>query len=294
MSFLSRLFGSRPESRKGPEHIDAELARLERDAEKAAPGYVGTAYNKAGDLALRGGRADRALEYYGRAIDAFLDDAQREAARGVANKIIRVRPSAVRTLCTLTWLDLAAKHQATALLHLRDYVESAKQVDQQVRAATQIYAMARLSSDTEFIAAVADALDGLDFTARAREVRTWAANGAPGAVSDHELAHACLRGAVNSSARDAEMLRDEDAPPEEGEERGDSAARPASGADEHEVSAGDEVPSGSAAAEVPSATIDADAGEDSATPPAASGGRNGAKNSEKGRKAKNSKRYRWD
>ncbi|MDG2282176.1 MAG: hypothetical protein P8L45_03605 [Longimicrobiales bacterium] len=33
----------------------------------------------------------------GRAIDAFLEDRQREPARGVANKTIRVRPSAIRS-----------------------------------------------------------------------------------------------------------------------------------------------------------------------------------------------------
>ena len=293
MSFLSRLFGSRPESRsKGPQDVDAELARLERDAQSAAPGYVGTAYNKAGDLALRSGQADRALGYYGRAIDAFLDDAQREAARGVANKIIRVRPSAVRTLCTLTWLDLAAQHQATALLHLRDYVESAKQVDQQVRAATQIYAMARLSTDTEFIAAVADSLDGLDFSARAREVRNWAANGAPDAVADHDaLAQACLRGAVNSSARDAELLRDEGAADEDGSVADETATalesqgRP-DGAEEstrtHETGAPTDTD-----------TEDGET-EPNAAPPPASGGRNGAQSGKKNRKSKRNKRYRWD
>ena len=58
--------------------------------------------NRAGDLCLRAGDRVRALRYYGRAIDALLGDGQPEAARGVANKIIRVHPDAIRTLCTLT------------------------------------------------------------------------------------------------------------------------------------------------------------------------------------------------
>jgi len=184
MSFLSRLFGSR--SSKKPEDIDAQLARIEVEATEARPGYVGTSHNKAGDLALRAGLSDRAVGYYGRAIDAFLEDAQREAARGVANKIIRVRPEAVRTLCTLTWLDLAARHQATALLHLRDYVESAKKAEQHARAATQIYEMAKIVPNPEFIEAAADALDSLDFSNRGVEVRAWAEAGPPEAVSDPE------------------------------------------------------------------------------------------------------------
>lgn len=211
MSFLSRLFGSAGSSSDAPKDAETELQRLEADAENAEPAYVGTAFNKAGDLALRSEQPDRAVGYYGRAIDAFLEDAQREAARGVANKIIRVRPSAVRTLCTLAWLDLAAGHQATALLHLRDYVASAKQAAQNSRAATQIYAMARLSPDREFVEAVADALDSLDFSRRAEEVRGWSGDGSPDAIEDpDELADACLVAAVRSNDRDAQLLRDSD------------------------------------------------------------------------------------
>jgi tetratricopeptide (TPR) repeat protein len=126
MSFLSRLFGSKDApAQQSTGRLTQRLEKLEAEAETAAPGYVGTSYNRAGDVSLRSGDRERAVAYYGRAIDAFLEDGQREAARGVANKIIRVRPTAVRALCTLTWLDLAAKHSATALLHLRDYVLAA-------------------------------------------------------------------------------------------------------------------------------------------------------------------------
>lgn len=209
MSFLSRLFGSGSD-RKRSGDVDAQLERLEREAGRAAPGYVGSAYNRAGDLALREGLPERAVGYYGRAIDAFLEDAQREAARGVANKIIRVRPGAVRTLCTLTWLDLAAQHQATALLHLRDYVEGAKEAAEHARAATQIYDMAKLSPLGEFVGAVADSLDSLDFPRRAEEVRGWAAEGAPEVITDpDDLADACLRAAIQSNERPGELLTDE-------------------------------------------------------------------------------------
>lgn len=204
MSFLSRLFGTKDNPpRKSEGRLTQRLQKLEAEAEHAAPGYVGTSYNRAGDLALRSGDRERAVGYYGRAIDAFLEDGQREAARGVANKIIRVRPSAVRTLCTLTWLDLAAKHSATALLHLRDYVNAAMDVDESALAAKQIHAMARVIPDSEFLGAVADALDGLDFAKMASEVREWAGNGgSPDAARDaEELSAACLHGAVNSNDR---------------------------------------------------------------------------------------------
>jgi len=204
MSFLSRLLGSKdvlPQRPTGP--LTQRLEKLEAEAQNAAPGYVGTSYNRAGDVALRSGDRDRAMGYYGRAIDAFLEDGQREAARGVANKIIRINPGAARALCTLTWLDLAAKHSATAMLHLRDYIAAAKEVDEAALAATQIHEMARIVPDSEFLGAVADALDGLDYSSRATEVRKWATEGgSTQALSDaEELSRACLKGAVNSNVR---------------------------------------------------------------------------------------------
>ena len=203
MSFLNRLFGAKDDSPKAESGLTQRLERLESEAEHAAPAYVGSTYNRAGDLALRGGDMQRAVGYYGRAIDAFLEDGQREAARGVANKIIRVRPGSVRTLCTLTWLDLASRHTATALLHLRDYVAAAKNVDENPLAANQIFAMARLVAEAEFLEAAADALDGLDFAHRAEEVREWAAGGGSAdALRDpDELAAACLSAAVRTNER---------------------------------------------------------------------------------------------
>lgn len=206
------------------------MKTLEAEADNATAGYVGTSYNKAGDLLLREDESDRALGYYGRAIDAFLEDAQREAARGVANKIIRVRPSAVRTLCTLTWLDLAVQHRATALLHLRDYVSAAKAASQHSRAATQIYAMARIAPESEFVGAVADALDSLDFSNRGEEVRGWVADGSADAISDpEELSEACLLAAVRSNDRDAVLLRDGDGAPVDDSESAEDSDGPAEG-----------------------------------------------------------------
>jgi tetratricopeptide (TPR) repeat protein len=204
MSLLSRMFGSKPASpQRGGGSMEERLAQLEREAESAPAGYKGTPLNRAGDVALKGGERARALAYYGRAIDTFLEDEQREAARGVANKLIRVHPEAVRTLCTLTWLDLAARHMATALMHLRDYVEAAIRVERQEIASDQIYEMARVAPQSEFLAAAADALDRLDFSERAGVVRGWVAEGgSPAVIGDDEaLSAACLLAAVGSNSR---------------------------------------------------------------------------------------------
>jgi len=204
MSFLSRLFGPKKEEAPKPVGgLTQRLERLEKEAESAAPAFVGTSLNRAGDLALREGDSDRAMTYYGRAIDALLEDEQPEAARGVANKIIRLRPHAVRTLCTLMWLDLAARHTATALLHLRDYAASAKKANQNALAASQIYEMALIVSDAEVLGAIADALDGLDLPEKAAEVRGWQNDGgSPSALKDQdELAAACIKAASRSNGK---------------------------------------------------------------------------------------------
>ena len=202
MSFLSRLFGSsKPARGAEPQDLESRLAVLEAEHEAGAQGLKGAPLNRAGDLVLKAGDAARAMAYYGRAIDTYLDDQQLEAARGVANKIVRVHPEAVRTLCTLTWLDLAARHMATALLHLRDYVEAAKRSGHEALAADQIWHMARLAPFDEFLSAAADALDQLDEAERAEEVREWVRNeGSPEVVRDeHELAERCMAAATEAA-----------------------------------------------------------------------------------------------
>ena len=202
MSLISRLFGSKDSaSSPGAMSLDDRLKKLEKDAENAQAGYKGTPLNKAGDFALRDGDVARALAYYGRAIDAFLEDEQREAARGVANKLIRVHPEAVRTLCTLLWLDLGARHMATALMHLRDYIEAVIRVEMQDLAGDQLFEMARISPQAEFLEAVADGLDALDRADQAREVRGWTASGgSPDVIEDVDLlASTCLQAASRTN-----------------------------------------------------------------------------------------------
>lgn len=205
MSALSDWFKKMSEGTEARPRIPGdwrkEVQALEREASRSSLPFRGTPLNRAGDLCLRAGDREQALNFYGRAIDTFLEDGQREAARGVANKIIRVHPGAIRTLCTLTWLDLAARHMATALLHLRDYVDAARKGGQERIAAEQIYAMAEVMPQDEFLAAAADALDSLGFAEWAEEVREWSAEGGPPTRINNpgELANFCLQAAVGAS-----------------------------------------------------------------------------------------------
>jgi hypothetical protein len=189
----------------------AVLADLEQQADAAELGFRWVPLNRAGDLCDRAGDRPKALAYYGRAIDAMLEDGQPEPARGLATKIVRIHPAAVRTLCTLTWLDLASHHMASVVVHLNEYVVRAHDAERGDLAGEQIYMMAHVASEKDFRLVAADALDALGCPDDANEVRGWVAAGeAPhDADAPADWTDRCLGHALGSNARRV-------APPEEG------------------------------------------------------------------------------
>ena len=208
MRLFSQWFRNESDtSRARSDEREKQLADLEAEAARAPLGFQGTSLNRAGDLCLKAGDRSRALQYYGQAIDAMLEDGHREPARGMAKKIIRIYPEAVRTLCTLTWLDLASRHTAMALVHLHEYLKAAKTGGRADLARDQILEMARTVTHRDFLKSAAEGLEAEDDAA---QVRDWAmSGGAPDAVSDPDkLATYCMRAAVGSSA----ARREEGAP----------------------------------------------------------------------------------
>ena len=172
MKRLSGLFRSKkPDVDRRAPVTESVLADLEEQAGNADLGLRWVPLNRAGDLCNRAGNRSQALHYYGRAIDAMLEDGQPEPARGLATKIVRIHPEAVRTLCTLTWLDLASHHMASVVVHLNEYVASALRGGRQDIAGEQIRMMVQVVADAEFRSAAAEALDALDLTDAAAEVR---------------------------------------------------------------------------------------------------------------------------
>lgn len=197
MSRISQWIGFKPDSsKKGPKGWETKLAKLESEATNAPLGFRGQPLNQAGDLCLKADDHARALQYYGRAINALLQDEHPKAARGVATKIIRIR-----TLYTLTWLDLAAHHMASALTHLREYTEAAERGGQKSRAAEAIVEMAKWVEEREFLNAAGDALGRLGFYDLADRVHAWAdADGSPDAIHDvAEFRTQCIREAIGSN-----------------------------------------------------------------------------------------------
>ena len=255
MKRLSGLFRSKnPASDRRAPVTDVMLADLEEQAGAAESGFRWVPLNRAGDLCDRAGDRTRALQYYGRAIDVMLEDGQPEPARGLATKIVRIHPTAVRTLCTLTWLDLASHHMASVVVHLNEYVASAIRGDRQDLAGEQIYMMAHVAADQDFQCATIDALNALGRTDDAKEVRDWVkAEKAPhDGESRGDWVDRCLSHALGSNAgrvappeevlediARAEEASDSEAPDAKDEEALDSGAPDAKDAEKDEASEGD-------------------------------------------------------
>jgi|GEM_PF-1019366 len=204
MKRLSGLFRSKnPAADRRAPVTDDILSDLEEKAGAAESGFRWIPLNRAGDLCDRAGDRPQALKYYGRAIDAMLEDGQPEPARGLATKIVRIHPEAVRTLCTLTWLDLASHHMASVVVHLNEYVASAIRGEREELAGEQIYMMAYVVADQDFRCAVVDALKVLGHPEDSTEVRNWvAAERAPhDAGNQADWTERCLSHALGSNAR---------------------------------------------------------------------------------------------
>lgn len=204
MGLLGKLFSAgngRPED-VTPENLGQSLRELERRAEAAPMGTGWTHLNRAGDLCLKAGDKIKAVKYFGQAIDALLEDGQPEPARGVAKKVIRVHPEAVRTLCTLTWLDLAARQPASAVLTLRSYADAAKRGGREDLAAEQVFTMARFTSDKAFLTEAVEVLKDMESTTFSIQVQEWLeVGGSDDSKGDADaLATYCLSAAVGANA----------------------------------------------------------------------------------------------
>jgi len=249
MKRISSWFRSGKSSPDRRAPVAAELlADLEAQAEAAAFGFRWVPLNRAGDLCERAGDRARALQYYGRAIDMMLEDGQPEPARGLATKIVRIHPTAVRTLCTLTWLDLASHHMASVVVHLTEYVESAKAGGVEDLAGEQIYMMAQVVEDSEFRGAAAEALDALDRSDDAAEVTDWAAAGqAPhDGESPADWTDLCLSHALGSNVRkvDGQEATPDSGRPASSGANGEDASEGGPGRVEEVLAKRDQVPEG--------------------------------------------------
>lgn len=129
--------------------LERRLRSLDEQAEVALPGFDAQFFNRAGDLCVDAAQGERALSYYGRAIDAYLRAGRYNAAGAVCRKLLRVAPDAVRARCTLAWLSIGKGMTADAHREVDDYVAAAIAAGQAGLARRQLRLMGRATRDPE-------------------------------------------------------------------------------------------------------------------------------------------------
>jgi hypothetical protein len=124
-----------------PAALEAGLTAIEASLEKAEPRTRGILLKRAGDLCASMGEGRRALVWYGRAVDQYLELRDTAAAGLICRMILHVHPDAVRARCTLCWIDIAAGRHEQAAARVWEYAEAAGKAGQQQIAAQQLGAM---------------------------------------------------------------------------------------------------------------------------------------------------------
>lgn len=165
---MSQLFRGRGED--AGDRLEKELALLEEQISAATPGYETQFLNKAGNLCVDAGQPSRALRYYGRAIDAYLESGRFGAAEVLCRKVLQIAPQVVRVRCTLAWLALGRGGLENSRSAIDDYVRSAETAGQEAFAVKQLLIMAEATSDVELREAVAQHLLHLGATEEADHV----------------------------------------------------------------------------------------------------------------------------
>lgn len=165
---MSNFFRSRTRDRG--DDLERQLANLEIQASEASSGYETQFLNRAGNLCVEAGQPGRALGFYGRAIDAYLESGRFNAAEVLCRKVLEIAPQAVRARCTLAWLALGKGHQGTTRGSIAEYVQASQRAGQQSLAARQLMMMAEATSSVDLREEIADHLLRLDATAEADHV----------------------------------------------------------------------------------------------------------------------------
>jgi hypothetical protein len=156
------FFKGRKGGSGGGSRLETEVAELETLAASASPGYETQYLNRAANLCVQAGQPARALGYYGRAIDAYLESGRFNAAEVLCRKVLEISPHAVRARCTLAWLALGKGFHSTTRTEVAEYVDAAERAGQQTFAAKQLRMMAEAAPNAELREEIARHLINLD------------------------------------------------------------------------------------------------------------------------------------
>ncbi|HEX6924333.1 MAG TPA: hypothetical protein VF167_02835 [Longimicrobiaceae bacterium] len=236
---MSQFFRGRSDSDTNSK-LERELASLEEQARSASPGYETQFLNRAGNLCVEAGMPQRALAYFGRAIDAYLESGRFSAAEVLCRKVLRISPEAVRARCTLAWLAIGKGMRTETEEEIADYVRAAQRAGKEGLAARQLVMMAEAATRIELRERLAEHLVELGADVDADRVLGLVyaeRNGLrpPPAQDEGKLWAKLLRAALMGPQ---ELKEQQTGPAEDGEDAGEPGATylPALGKGEGEQS----------------------------------------------------------
>jgi tetratricopeptide (TPR) repeat protein len=139
--------------------LTAMLRSMEARAKQAEyPDQRARILNLAGDLCFDAGERERALGYYGRAIDVNVAHHEYSAAVAICQKIVRLTPEVVRARCTLAWMAIARGLIHEAQTRVEDYKVAADHAGQARLARAHLLMMAEVIDNRDLLVTIAEAL----------------------------------------------------------------------------------------------------------------------------------------
>ena len=161
MNFDPRYNNSDPSSEK-PAISQASLGAMLRSMEARAkqaeyPDQRARILNLAGDLCFDAHEREKALGYYGRAIDLHIAQHEYSAAVAICQKIVRLTPEVVRA----AWIAIARSLIHEAQSRISDYSQAAEHSGQVRLARAHLLMMAEVCEDRDLLLTIAESLVGL-------------------------------------------------------------------------------------------------------------------------------------
>jgi tetratricopeptide (TPR) repeat protein len=166
---MSQIFRSRSEGGTG-RRLERDLEALEQQAATASPGYETQYLTRAANLCVEAGQPERALGYFGRAIDAFLDSGRFGAAEVTCRKVLAIAPDTVRARSTLACIAIGRGYGAETLAEIGAYVEAAQRAGREALAVKQLVMMAEAAVEPELRERLAEHLLDLGEAAEADRI----------------------------------------------------------------------------------------------------------------------------
>jgi tetratricopeptide (TPR) repeat protein len=158
--------------------LEEELAALESQAQGAARDYRATILARAAERCVDADEGGRALAYFGRAIDCYLEFGYYDVAANLCRRVIELYPQVVRARCTLAFLSLAEglPHQpfhdalADARREIGGYVQAARAAGRDGIAIERLHLMAESTDNPDVREVIAEFLLELGDVGGADEV----------------------------------------------------------------------------------------------------------------------------